>query len=360
MNRETPIVIGGGPAGAAAAICLLKKGARAIVYERQAEPGDALCGGFLSWKTLRRLERLGVGRGDLGGQPVNRLRLTAGEQEWSCRLPGAGMGVSRRRLDGLLLDRARALGADVRHATVRFENGNFCLAGGNTLPGGTVFLATGKHELRGLPRPHAEAGNDPFLGLRVRFQPSAPLAGELSGVIEMHMFPGGYAGIVIHEDGSANLCMAVRKSRLAEAGGDPCELFQQLARHRGPLGERAAALPVHPAFDAIGHIPYGWCAREGRMGVYRLGDQAGVIASLAGEGIGIALASAEMAVRYWRNRGPRGAYAFQRALSARLRPRLALAGMIAGLGADGRCAPWLGYLAMVPGLAGLMARATRV
>ncbi|HKX35436.1 MAG TPA: FAD-dependent monooxygenase, partial [Rhizorhapis sp.] len=59
MCRTDPLIIGGGPAGAAAAIHLLCAGAQPTIIERQKETGDALCGGFLSWRTLQRLERLG-------------------------------------------------------------------------------------------------------------------------------------------------------------------------------------------------------------------------------------------------------------------------------------------------------------
>ena len=62
-----------------------------------------------------------------------------------------------------------------------------------------------------------------------------------------------------------------------------------------PLSE----LPI----DSIGAVPYGWIARDTAPGLFRLGDQAAVIPSLAGEGMGIALASAAMAVDHWREGG---------------------------------------------------------
>ena len=47
--------------------------------------------------------------------------------------------------------------------------------------------------------------------------------------------------------------------------------------------------------DAIAAVPYGWHARQTTPGLFRIGDQAGVIPSLAGEGNGIALASGRSA-----------------------------------------------------------------
>lgn len=360
MTRAAPIVIGGGPAGAAAAIHLLRTGAHPIVYERQATTGDALCGGFLSWKTLERLEALGVSREELGGHTVTRLRLCAGRAVRSIPLPAPAMAVSRQRLDRLLLDRAREMGADVRHGTVRFEGGAFRLPGGEALAGESVFLATGKHDMRGLPRMRETAGADPFIGLRARLPASQALNGLLAGHIEMHLFAGGYMGIVLQEDGSANACMAVCKSRLAAAEGNPANLFAQLCQGNDHLAARLDAMPADAAIDAVGRVPYGWCAAPGPAGLFRLGDQAAVIPSLAGEGIGVALASAEMAVRNWHEHGADGAPRFQRQFAARLRPRLALAGLLAGLGMNVTAARWMSRALRIPGIAPLVAQATRL
>src|SRR3546814_8830196 len=113
----------------------------------------------------------------------------------------------------------------------------------------------------------------------------------------MHLFKGGYLGVVLQENESANFCMAVRKSRLAAAKGSPAILFAQLADENPALGERLSALPATQHVDAIGRVPYGWRATGTQPGVFRLGDQAGVIPSLAGEGIGIALDSAQCDIR---------------------------------------------------------------
>ncbi|WP_066556401.1 NAD(P)/FAD-dependent oxidoreductase [Croceicoccus bisphenolivorans] len=360
MKNTPPIVIGGGPAGAAAAILLGRAGAYPVVYERRESVGDALCGGFLSWTTLRRLGELGVSGEALGGHIVHTLRLTAGQQAWRMALPESGMGVSRLRLDSMLLARAEGVGAEIRRATVRYEDGTFQLPDGQAIEADSIFLATGKHDMRGLPRSRAAAKGDPFLGLRMRFAAKPELREQLSGAIEMHLFPKGYAGLVLHEGGFANLCMAVRKSRLAQAGGSPERLLAQLAEGDTPLARRIAALPTQECMDAIGHVPYGWRAVETQPGLFRLGDQAGVIPSLAGEGIGIALVSARLATDAWISDGPVAAEAFQRAFAARLRSRLAFAGAISGIATSRHVAPLFGIVASIPGLARLMGNLTRI
>lgn len=360
MTTARPIVIGGGPAGTAAAIHLLRAGARPIVYERNETVGNALCGGFLSWTTLRRLEELGISRDALGGHTVRTLRLTAGAREWHSALPAPAMGVSRHRLDSLMLARARELGAEIRHDTIRHADNAFRTSDGVALMSDSVFLATGKHDLRGMARERDVRRKDPFLGLRMHYDPAGDEALSLSGAIEMHLFGGGYAGLVLQENGRANLCMAVRKSRLAKADGSPQRLVEQLAESDTPLARRLAPLLPLGTADAIGNVPYGWRATDTEPGLFRLGDQAGVIPSLAGEGMGIALASARLAVATWASDGPQGALRYQRAFASTLWPRLSLAGAITALGTDATLAAALGALSTLPGVARLAARLTRV
>src|SRR3546814_2428459 len=153
------------------------------------------------------------------------------------------------------------------------------------------FLAAGKNGFRGFPREPAEwQRGDPAIGLRLRL-PSHPALDRLVGdAVELHLFDRGYAGLVRQEDGSGNLCLAVHKSRLDEAGGDPAALLRALGGALPHLGERLAHADWSQAVDAIGHVPYGWRTADSAPALFRLGDQAGVIPSLAGEGMGLALA----------------------------------------------------------------------
>jgi flavin-dependent dehydrogenase len=80
-----------------------------------------------------------------------------------------------------------------------------------------------------------------------------------------------------------------RPARLKACGGVP-QLLQTLAREAPRFGERLAAAGTAP-WLSISNVPYGWRVRETGQGLFRLGDQAAVIASLAGDGIAIALTS---------------------------------------------------------------------
>lgn len=358
MRVEDPLIVGGGPAGSAAAIRLAHAGHRPLLLERTREPADALCGGFLSWRTLDALDRLGLDRAALGGAAANRLRLFAGETSAERLLPAPAMGLSRLRLDALMLDIAAQAGARVeRGIAVRgWENGQLRVDDDMLTPR-TLFLATGKHELRGLARPRAAAGTDPALGLRIRLGPHPTLDGLIGDAIELHLFDRGYAGLVRHEDGTANLCLAVYKSRLDAAGG-PEGLFAELAG-LPHLGERMAHRRAGVA-DAVAHIPYGWRAHSTESGVFRLGDQAGVIPSLAGEGMGIAIASGVRAADGWIARGRDGAAHYQTEMARALARPIAIAARIKDAAQAPAVAPWLVRLARLPWAADIIARVTRV
>lgn len=358
------LIVGAGPAGSAAAIGLARGGAQVLLLERARETGDALCGGFLSWQTLARLEALGIDAPALGGQRVSCVRLFAGLRMSETRLPEPAMGVSRHRLDSVLQDAAVAAGAGVErgvHAT-GIADGSVQTRDGAALPAPAIFLAAGKHGFRGVARePAAWQRADPVMGLRLRL-PAHPALDRLVGeAVELHLFDRGYAGLVRQEDGSGNLCLAVHKSRLDEAGGDPAALLLALGDTLPRLGERLAQADWSRGIDAIGHVPYGWRTADTAPGLFRLGDQAGVIPSLAGEGMGLAIASAEAAVAAWRRGGSDAAPDYQRALAARMARPFALANLIWRLGENPRSAPAMTAAAsLFPSLVRMVSQTTRI
>lgn len=358
------LVIGAGPAGTAAAIGLARAGANVQLLERTRETGDALCGGFLSWHSLARIDALGIDRAALGGQPVTRVRLFAGARRSETRLPEPALGISRRRLDSALQAAAERAGAGLErgvHITaiddhiVRTRDG-----GAMTAP--AIFLAAGKYGFRGHPRePAAWQQRDPVMGLRLRLPRHAALDRLIGDAVELHLFDRGYAGLVRQEDGSANLCLAAHKSRLDNAGGDPAALLRALGTAHPVLGERLGYADWSRTIDAIGHVPYGWRTADTAPGLFRLGDQAGVIPSLVGEGMGLALASGDAAAAAWRRGGAAAAAAFQRALAARMARPFAIAGAVWRTGESPRTAGLLTSLAAsFPSLVRRASQATRI
>ena len=189
------------------------------------------------------------------------------------------------------------------------------------------MLASGKHDVRGAARPTEARGDDPVLGLRIRLAAAPGLARLIGDAVELHLFDRGYVGINLQEDGSANVCMAVHRSAML-AAGSPAALLDALARDHPRLGERLAYRDGTEPIDAIANVPYGWRATRTEAGVFRLGDQAGVIPSLAGEGMGIAVASGIRAANAYRAGGAAAAESFQTGLARATRRPILLAGLV--------------------------------
>lgn len=297
ITTRAIVVIGGGPAGSAAAITLARAGMTPLVIERDLEPRDALCGGFLSWETIGRLQDLGVDPMALGAHQVTRLAIFAGARHAEAVLPAPAAGLSRHALDRELIARAKAAGAEIlRGKAVRaFEKRRVLIEGDGAVDADRIILATGKHELRGCRR--SAATEDPAIGLRWRLRAGPALASLLDARIELHLFRDGYAGLIRQEGDGANLCLAIRRSRLTEVGGRPERLLDALANECPALADRLDRAETIEPPQAVANIPYGWRAEAGDSDLYRVGDQAAVIPSLAGEGIAIALASGVAAGR---------------------------------------------------------------
>jgi menaquinone-9 beta-reductase len=358
---KEPLIIGAGPAGAATAIVLARGGAKPLILEAAPEQGDALCGGFVSWRTLASIRALGVDPDTLGGHAAHHVRLFAGGAEAKAELPDRAVGLSRARLDAALVAEALRLGATIKRGVpVRSleADGSILTKDGAALRPESLFVATGKHELRGLGRTR---GGSPTLGLRVRLAAHSSLAKLVGDAIELHLFGGGYAGLILQEDGSANLCMAVRKDSLSEGGGSPLALLQTLAQNSPALAERLAFMASKPQIDAIAAVPYGWIGRETVAGRFRVGDQAACIPSLAGEGNGLALASGMMAAEAWQRGGAAAAPAFQRHYAARAFRPVSAASFLWHWAENPSLAPWmLKATHAVPSLSRLAAALTRI
>lgn len=361
MRRTDSLIIGAGPAGCAAAITLARGGAKPLILEATTEQCDALCGGFVSWRTLQSIRDLGVDLDKLGGHPARKVRIFAGRRQAEAALPARAIGISRARLDSALLAEAVKAGAGLERGTpVRSleTDGSILLKDGASLSSPSLFIATGKHDLRGLGRERSEA---PTLGLRVRLAPHPGLSRLIGDSIELHLFKGGYAGLILQEDDSANLCLAVRKEALAEAGGSPAHLLTELGHSCPALGERLAFMATAPQIDAIAAVPYGWIGQSTVAGQFRLGDQAACIPSLAGEGNGLALASGMMAGEAWLRGGPEAAPSFQKAFARRVSRPVRAASFLWHWAESESAAPWMIRSAsLIPGLTRLAASITRI
>ena len=352
------LIAGGGVAGAALA-CLL--GPDALLIEREAAAHDKICGEFISHEAQGYLARLGIDLAALGAAPIDRVRLIHAGRVAEAPLPFRGYGLSRRILDSALLAAAVQAGAQVLrgHAVRAVLPGGLDVAGQGRMPGGAVFLATGKHDLRGVRRTPAELPED-LVGLKMYFRLGAGQAAALAGHVEMLLFPGGYGGLQLIEDGVANLCLLIRRSRFHAAGADWPGLQEHLERVAPHLRQRlAGASPLLDRPLAIFQVPYGYVhqpAAADLPGLYRLGDQVAVIPSFSGDGVSIALHTAFAAVRA---HGAAGPAAYHQAMRRDLSGQIARASYLLRLG---RLAPGLAVQAarLWPGALRWVATMTRV
>src|SRR5579884_4011886 len=106
-------VLGGGPAGSAAAISALNHGAVVELVERSKLPRHKVCGEFLSPGAVQVLRTLGVWDevAAVPPAPITSMELAIGNCRKSCPLAEPAFGLSRYALDALLLEKAVSLGA---------------------------------------------------------------------------------------------------------------------------------------------------------------------------------------------------------------------------------------------------------
>jgi len=302
-------IIGGGPAGTAAASMLAKAGRSTVLFEREAGPRHKVCGEFISVEAAAHLRALGLDPERLGALPIGKVRLIHGEKTATATLPFAAFSLSRDVMDEALLTAAAAQGAEIRRdVAVRGLTED---ADGGTLHtdepihARAAFLATGKHELRGHRRPPG-AIND-LIGFKRHVTLAPTQAGILAGHVEVLLFPGGYAGLQPIPGERANLCLVVEKAVHDRLGRDWDALIDYLAQSSLVFAERlAGAEPCWTKPLSIYGIPYGFVHRAAAPSsrIHRLGDQLAVIPSFCGDGIAIALHSAALATHRFLNGKP--------------------------------------------------------
>jgi len=332
--QDEVLILGGGVAGCAASIALARKGRRVTLIEREATPCHKVCGEFLSGEALEDLHALGIDVASLGAVPIDHVRLAAATRAAEAPLPFPAASLTRRALDTALIAEATAAGVRVERgrsvrglARTASDVWQATLDDGATREARTVFLATGKHDVRGHARPE-----DPqrWVAFKLYFRLARAQAAELARASELMLFPGGYGGIQPVEGGIANLCWVVQQRYLARVGNRWENLLARMQQDCPHLAMRlAGAEPLLARPIAVTHIPYGYIRRTSDEGLYCIGDQAAVIPSFTGDGISIALHTARCAVAAYLAAEP--AAVFQ----AKLRSALLAQMRLAEFAADG-------------------------
>jgi menaquinone-9 beta-reductase len=362
--QDDVLIVGGGVAGCAASIPLARNGRGVRLIEREPTPRHKVCGEFLSGEALEDLHALGIDVAALGAVPIPNVRLAAAGRAAEAPLPFPAKSLTRKTLDTALIAEAVASGVQVERgrsvqSLTRTPAGMWLatLEDGAVFEAPTAFLATGKHDLRGHPRP-----KDPsrWVAFKMYYRLAPAQAADLAGASELMLYPGGYGGIQPVEGGIANLCWVVQQRYLARVGHRWESVLGKMQQECPHLAMRlAGAEPLLDKPIAVTHIPYGHIRRITEDGLYCIGDQAAVIPSFTGDGISIALHTARRAVAAYLGGEP--APLFQAGLRSALLPQMRLAEFAAdGLNNAFARAVLPFCLTVWPGVMRVTARLTRV
>lgn len=293
-------IVGAGPAGSTLAIELAQRSCSVLLLEKAVMPRDKLCGEFLSTEVGGICSRLGVldRMMSAGAQTVSKVRCsTPRGAALEFQLPGAALGLSRRVFDMLLFSRASELGAEaIDGSSVSDIDGSLAdgfqlhTNSGRTYGARVVVGAYGRRTAldRKLNRPSLSA-RSPYVAFKAHYEGEIP-----PGQVEVYTFDGGYCGLLLEEDDRVNVCWITHQDRLKEAGGSPDALVGRMAASSAPLGERLRGLERTEPFLAVSQIHF----RRKQLfanDVCFIGDAAGMIAPLCGDGMGMAIESALLA-----------------------------------------------------------------
>jgi flavin-dependent dehydrogenase len=281
------VVAGGGPAGLALAAAAARRGLDVLVVESRRFPVDQPCGEGLLPAGVLALEALGVraGLGAAEATPISMLRwidpVGAG-LEVALPAPG-GLGVRRTALSAALIEAARGAGARLLEAEVtghqRGPDQVEVATSAGPVRGRLLVAADG----RGSPIRRRE-GLDAPLATRPRFGVRRHLAVTgWSGVVEVHLGDGVEAYVTPVGAGQVGVAFLFERAR---PGGWPALLSGFPA-----LAGRLAGAAVLSDDRGAGPLVRGSSARVADRLVL-LGDAAGSVDPLSGEGVSLALANA--------------------------------------------------------------------
>ena len=267
LRRATlpgPVIIGGGPAGAAAAIVLARAGRDVTLIERNAAPPTRCAAISSAPRRSRRSQRSGCRSVRIGAVTITTVRLVHGNRAATARLPFPALGLSRRALDEALLRQAtaeRRHGAarpsrrddrDTDQRTLRIDCGSL-----GRVAADTVFLATGKHELRGAARTERGTG---LVGMKMYYalgprQRDGAARPRRADPVRRRLCRPAACGSRI----GRCLCVLVPAARLRAADGQWDSLLDALIDECPHLRERlAGARPLLDRPLAIAGLPYGY------------------------------------------------------------------------------------------------------
>ena len=305
MEQRDLLIIGGGPAGSAAAIVAARAGVRVTLFEKGQHGRDKVCGDGLTPRAVAALEELKVDYS--AAHRIDGLRMIAGkktrELAWPTtdRFPNHGAVWPRHRFDTHLIDLAIEAGADVRFESEALPvmEGDRCIgvvSGGDTFTAPLTILAAGAQGAAAKMLGAERDPNEPF-GLAIRAYAPTPRHAErhLEACLSLRDEHGtpvpGYGWMFPAGDGTVNIGVGA----LSTMKG-----FKKL--NLNTLLDQYAAIVREP-WGLGGYIdkPRAWrlpmsCVKRHGRGWLAIGDAAGFVNPMNGEGIDYGLESGMLAV----------------------------------------------------------------
>jgi len=291
MERFDALVVGAGPAGSAAALRLARAGGKVLLVDRARFPRDKPCGGGLTGRALRHAP---CSVDAVVEHVVDRFRIRLRYGRSFTRRHGTPLVLmtQRRRLDLHLAEQAAAAGAEfrdgVRVTEVRDEGVHVvATVNGSAIRADALVGADGANGIVARSTGLGEGiDNGVALEANVSYDCIDREAVERTAIVELGVVPGGY-GWVFPKGDHANV-------GVGGWGSEGPRLREHLALLSSKHGIDPGALR-----DVRGHrLPMrrlGSTPARGR--VLLVGDAAGLVDPLSGDGIYEAFVSAELAAQ---------------------------------------------------------------
>lgn len=288
------IIIGGGLAGLFSAIQLQQHDIPCLIIEKKRYPFHRVCGEYISNEARPFLEKISLFPNEIGPTSIGRLQLTAVNGK-SATMPLAlgGFGVSRFYFDNYLYNRAKSIGVEFLFEEVQgvsFKENLFTISLKEmNLTSHLVIAAYGKRSLLDikLQRKFVKK-RSPFVGIKYHIKTNHPV-----DLIGLHNFYGGYCGISNVENGITNLCYLTSSNQLKE--NETIKNLEKNVLYKNPVLKNiflnADFLLDKP--EVISEISFETKAPvENHM--LMVGDAAGMITPLAGNGMAMAIHSSKI------------------------------------------------------------------
>ncbi|MBB2145645.1 FAD-dependent oxidoreductase [Pedobacter sp. LMG 31464] len=289
------LIVGGGLAGLTAALHLYKAGLKVILIEKNAYPHHKVCGEYISNEVLPYFEWLNIDISKLYPTHINRLQLsTISGKSIHINLPLGGFGISRYEFDNFLYQQLLEKGVEIIEDTVSkitFNNDIFYVhsLAGQEFTAKQVIGAYGKRssiDIK-LNRPFIKE-KSPYLAIKAHYKGNFP-----NDLVAVHNFKGGYCGVSKVENQHVNICYLADYATFKAHKN--IETYQQKVlyqnKHLEEIFENSEMLFDDPL--TISQLAFG--AKTAVVDhILLIGDTAGLIHPLCGNGMAMAIHSAKI------------------------------------------------------------------